>query len=287
MKEVKLYRFLPEQTALNERFDILDFSKCESDIRKYPVYKESYYCFLLIERGDAELIVDGQKANIKGPILVCSLPGDTWEWKHWENIHGKFLCFDAETLMSGLRGGYSLDPIPFLNPEQRFPFIPLSEERLKRLRLLAEDMEECVNDCPIHYDLLRGELWQFVFLAEKEYALNGNTGRKKEQKNHLMHFIKLVNLHFSSHHDVQFYANELHITPNYLNKICKSLLGISAFDYITNRIVSEAKTLLRLTKISVSEISYMLGYENPSYFIKIFKNKEGITPLEFHKKGTL
>ena len=189
--------------------------------------------------------------------------------------------------MSGLNGSYSLDPIPFLNPEERFPFICLSEKRFLRLRDLTMDMKECISEFPVHYDLLRAELWQFIFLAEKEYTLNGNKGRKQGQKNHVMQFIQLVNQHYASHHDAKFYADEMHISPNYLNKITKSNLGISAFDYITNRIMSEAKVLLRLSKINVSELSYRLGYENPNYFIRLFNKLVGMTPLEYHKRGTL
>ena len=287
MKEIKIYQFLSYEYPLNERMAILDFKDQESDLIKEPVYKESFYCFLFMEKGEADLTVAGESAHIKAPMLITALPGDTWQWKRWKDIKGYFICFDAETLMSGLKGGYSLDPIPFLDPEDRYPFIHLTDRRFKRLKLLTEDMKDCLNEHPVYYDLLRAELWQFIFLAEKEYILNGNNGRKREQPNHLMNFIQLVNNNYVSHHDVKFYAHEMHITPNYLNKIVKSNLGISAFDYITNRIISEAKVLLRLTKINISQLSYRLGYENPNYFIRLFNKIEGITPLEYQKRGTL
>ena len=286
-KEIKLFKFFSEDRPLTERFDVLEFQDCEDDILKYPIYKESYYSFLLLEEGEADITLDGVKSHVTAPAVVTGLPGDSWEWEHWSNIKGYFICFDAETLIAGLRGGYSLDPIPFLNPEQRYPFIPLSEARLTKLKTLTEDLIECISERPIFYDLIRAILWQFIFLTEKEYALNGNKGRKKEQKNHLLNFIHLVNKNYRSHHDAKFYADALNITPNYLNKITKSLLGLSAFDYITNRIISEAKVLLRLTKINISELAFKLGYENPGYVISIFKKLEGITPLEYQKKGTL
>ena len=286
-KEIKIYQFYQYDRPLNERFDVLNFKDQEQDLVNYPTYKEAFYCFFFMEKGEADITVAGQQAHVNAPVLITGLPGDTWEWKHWKGIEGYFLCFDAETLMSGLKGGYSLDPIPFLNPEERFPYICLSQERFTRLRELIRDMKECISEFPIHYDLLRAELWQFIFLAEKEYILNGNKGRKREQKNHVVQFIQLVNQNYSHHHDTKFYADEMHITSNYLNKIIKSNLGISAFDYIANRIMSEAKVLLRLTKINISELAYKLGYENPNYFIRLFSKMEGITPLEYHKRGTL
>lgn len=286
-KNIKIFQYFPHERNLNERFDVLSFLDCEDDIINSPIYKEAYYCFLFLEEGEADLTVAGQHANVKSPVLITALPGDTWEWKKYKDIKGFFICFDAETLMSGLRGGYSLDPIPFLNPEERFPFICLSEERFRKLRGLVDDMKECISEFPVYYDLLRAELWQFIFLVEKEYILNGHKGRKLDQKNHVIQFIQLVNQNYSRHHDTKFYADQMHITPNYLNKIIKSNLGINAYDYIANRIISEAKVLLRLTKISISELSYKLGYENPNYFIRLFKKIEGVSPLEYSKRGTL
>lgn len=286
-KSVIIYKFLPEEYPLTERFAIIDFKLLEPDIRKFPIYKEAYYCFLLMEKGEAELRVEGYSTFIKAPALITGLPGETWEWSKWKEIEGWFICFDAETLMAGLKGGYSLDPIPFLDSQGGFPFIPLSEEKFQRLRLLAKEMKECMDDFPIYFDLLRAELWQFIFLAEKEYVLNGNKGRKKVQKTHLMSFIKLVNQNYANHHDVKFYADSLHITPNYLNKIVNSNLGISAFDYISNRIISEAKVLLRLTQVNISELSFKLGYENPNYFIRLFNKIVGVPPMEYRKRGTL
>lgn len=286
-KNIKIYQYSAYERPLNERFDLLTFKDCEPDILQNFIYKESYYCFFFFIKGEADITVAGNHAKVKSPVLITGLPGDTWEWKSWEDVEGYFICFDAETLMSGLKRGFSLDPIPFLNPEERYPFICLSTERFLRLRQLIEDMKACISEYPVYYDLLRAELWQFIFLAEKEYILNGYKGRKLEQKNNVIKFIHLVNKHYNMHHDTKFYADEMHITPSYLNKIIKSNLGINAYDYITNRIISEAKVLLRLTKINISELSYKLGYENPNYFIRLFKKVAGVTPLDFSKRGTL
>lgn len=219
--------------------------------------------------------------------MIVGLPGDKWEWYNFKVAKAYFICFDAPTIMAGLKGGFSLDPIPFLSPHQRYPFIPLSTLRLEKLKSLAEDMKECLLDTPIFYDLLRAQIWQFIFLTEKEYSLNGNIGRNKMGKNHLMDFIHLVNIHYAKHHDTTFYAQSLNISPNYLNKLVKSKLNINTFQFIQNRIVSEAKTLLRLTRVNINELAFRLGFENTSYFIKCFKKSEGITPLEYRNRGTL
>lgn len=287
MEDITVFKFNSREWPLNQRLCVVASNYSGLPLEQISPYRESFYCFFLVEEGEASVKVNGAEAMVKAPELICGLPGDLWEWKDENRLWGRFICFEAPFILAGLKGGYSLDPISFLNPEQRYPFIPLSECKFQRLKLLVNDMEECMSENPVFYDLLRAQLWQFIFLSEKEYILNGNAGRKLECKNYLMRFMSLVNTHYAQHHDTGFYADQMHITPNYLNKICKTLIDTNARDYILNRILSEAKILLRLTNISVSELSYKLGFENTNYFIKIFKKNEGLTPGDYRRSGTL
>lgn len=287
MLQLKVFNFDSTDFPLNQRFVVLDFWDCIYDIETNPSYIDGFYNLFILEEGEAVLSIAGHKHKVKSPVLITGLPGDKWEWDSFNIKKGNFICFDGPTIMAGLKGGFTLDPIPFLNPQQRNPFIPLSNITFQKLKYLTEEMKECLLDNPVFYDLLRAQIWQFIFLTEKEYTLNGNKGRNKLSKNHLMEFIHLVNIHYAQHHDTGFYAGALNITQNYLNKLVKSKLNISAFQFIQNRIISEAKTLLRLTRVNINELAYRLGFESPSYFIKCFKKSEGITPLEYHKRGTL
>lgn len=287
MKKLRVFNFLPQDYPINERLAIIDFADCIYDLKEHPTYIEGFYCFLLIENGEVEISVSSRKSKLKSPVLITGLPGDIWEWHKFNVSKGYFICFDGPTVMAGLKEGFSLDPIPFLNPQERYPFIPLSTSKFNKLKSLTEEMKECLLDVPVVFDLLRAQIWQFIFLTEKEYVLNGNKGRRSISKNHLMEFIRLVNKFFATHHDTSFYAQKLHITPNYLNKLVKSKLNISAFQFIQNRIIAEAKVLLRLTEVNINELADRLGFENTSYFIHCFKKSEGITPLEYHKRGTV
>ena len=79
----------------------------------------------------------------------------------------------------------------------------------------------------------------------------------------------------------QDYANRLSIHVNHLNRCVKKVTGKTTSEIITNRLMVEAKTLLVHSSWNVAEISYSLGFEDPSYFAKIFKQHNGITPTAF------
>ncbi|KAF2506907.1 AraC family transcriptional regulator [Flavobacterium zhairuonense] len=80
---------------------------------------------------------------------------------------------------------------------------------------------------------------------------------------------------------VQYLADKLFISPNYLNDLLKNLTGQTTQQHIQNFLINKAKDLLTTTNLSVSEIAYQLGFEYPQSFNKLFKNKTHLTPLEF------
>lgn len=82
---------------------------------------------------------------------------------------------------------------------------------------------------------------------------------------------------------VQNVADELHLTPNYLSSMLKSLTGQSTQQHIHNKLISKAKQELSTSFLSVSEIAYNLGFEQLASFTKLFKNKTKMSPSEFRK----
>lgn len=283
-----LFKFSDANVPLMERIALIDIQEIKNIILNVPVMRSGIYSFLIIESGEADIEINGISKRVGPHDLACAIPGDIYVWKGMEDLKGKFILFDGPFLTAVLTGGFTLEPISYLNSNSHFPFIRLSEKRYKKLLELTAEMQETLEELPVFYDLLRVQLWQFVFLTEKEYIANQNKeGRKPNASNHVPNFISLVNKYFLTAHDAKFYAEKMNISPNYLNKIVKQALGISAYDYILDRILSEAKILLRLTDISIKELANQLGFEDPNYFIRCFKKSEGITPGEYRERGTL
>jgi len=82
---------------------------------------------------------------------------------------------------------------------------------------------------------------------------------------------------------VQFVAEKLNVSPNYLSSLLKVLTGQSTQQHIHDKLIEKAKEKLSTTDLSVSEIAYELGFEHPQSFSKLFKSKSGVSPLEFRE----
>jgi AraC family transcriptional activator of pobA len=78
-------------------------------------------------------------------------------------------------------------------------------------------------------------------------------------------------------------AQALHVSPNYLSGLLKTLTGKSTQHHIQDRLIGRAKEMLSTTGLSVNEVSYALGFDYPQSFSKLFKSKTQLSPAEFRR----
>ncbi|MGF7231640.1 helix-turn-helix domain-containing protein [Arachidicoccus sp.] len=85
---------------------------------------------------------------------------------------------------------------------------------------------------------------------------------------------------------VQYVAEMLHVSPNYLRGLLKVLTGQNTQQLIHDKLIEKAKVKLSLTELSISEIAYELGFEHPQSFTKLFKSKTKLSPLAYRQALT-
>lgn len=96
-------------------------------------------------------------------------------------------------------------------------------------------------------------------------------------------FKELLFSTLKTNHRVSDYASLLNITPNHLNKSVRTITGKSPTKWIDEALVLEARVLLYQSDLSISEIAAEIGFFDASYFSRLFKKYEGITPLAFRQ----
>ncbi len=80
---------------------------------------------------------------------------------------------------------------------------------------------------------------------------------------------------------VQFFADQINVSPNYLSDILRAITGQSTQQHMHQKLIEKAKELLSTINLSVSEIAYQLGFERPQSFNKLFKSKTNLSPTEY------
>lgn len=154
----------------------------------------------------------------------------------------------------------------------------------------------CIQDCLENSDEI--SKYNFTYSTLKQY------GSLKELKAFMMHTISLINNNKSEKKYSQIIEEGINIIENNygenlsLNDICNKIavsknyfcylfkreVGISPWTYLTQIRLKYAKRLLETTDLKTYEIAFKVGYDNPSYFSKIFKKTEDMTPNEYREK---
>jgi hydroxymethylpyrimidine/phosphomethylpyrimidine kinase len=97
-------------------------------------------------------------------------------------------------------------------------------------------------------------------------------------------FVSLVAEHYRTAHDVAFYADRLCITTRYLSQITDKVVGKSPKQVIADYIMSEAKTFLDTTCLTIQEIADRLGFSSQVLFCKFFKSQDNMSPSDYRKQ---
>ncbi|MCR9066328.1 MAG: helix-turn-helix domain-containing protein [Cytophagales bacterium] len=116
------------------------------------------------------------------------------------------------------------------------------------------------------------------------------TTRKITNHSIFNQFEELLSAYFSNGNSieralpsVQYFANELNVSANYLSRLLKNITGQSTKHFIHDKVIQLAKERLSTTDLSVSEIAYELGFEHLQSFSKLFKTKTNFSPSEFRQ----
>ncbi|MBB6126208.1 helix-turn-helix domain-containing protein [Mucilaginibacter lappiensis] len=112
--------------------------------------------------------------------------------------------------------------------------------------------------------------------------------REKVNIDVVQEFEKLVRNYFAQETlinsglpNVSYFASRMNLSPNYLSDLLHRFTGKTTQEHIHIQLVEKAKALLWSTQKNVSEIAYMLGFEHPSHFTRLFKNKTGYVPSDY------
>lgn len=94
-------------------------------------------------------------------------------------------------------------------------------------------------------------------------------------------YSKMVLNHYHEWHHVARYAEELRLTLPHLCSTIKAVSGRTAGDLITDAILMDAKSQLKITNLQIKEIAIALGFDNVAFFNRFFKSHTGMTPKEY------
>ena len=238
-----------------------------------PLHRDDYFAFCLLTKGEVSINVDFAERTLTGGHVGCMLPGQVHQYAKVREPEGWMMFVDGihlgeENLRSMQR--FALSPHP----------LPIDERRTEELNQLFLMLQKRMESTQAR-DFARVIIDIFAEVMSRNDDTNSLNPRHREV---LLRFVQLVDEHVTSHRQPSFYADRLNITTGYLNEILTATIGHSTSEYIQQSIVLRMKRELAYSTQSIQEISRQLGFEDYTYFSRLFSKATGVSPSTFRDK---
>ena len=251
-----------------------------------PYRRRDFYKIMLV-KGQSEVHFADKTIAIKKQGLSFSNPQIPYKWEHLDKIReGVYCIFDQQLFHEYGR----LTQYEVFQPNGKHIF-ELGDEQVHAVSDIFNRIEKEFNsEYKYKYDVIRNlisELLHFGLKLQPPVSQEKQSANASQRISAL--FLELLERQFpidDQHPAIQIksasdFADQLNIHVNHLNRAIKETLQKTTTQVIADRVIQEAKILLRHSKWGVAEIGYALGFTEPTHFNNFFKKHTSTSPTKF------
>lgn len=252
---------------------------------RFKPHRIQFYSIIFIRSGKGNHFIDFKTYDYqKGTIFfIAREQVHAFEWN--DQREAQFLTFTEDFFQKSRLGSTLIHSTGLFNYQMNEPKLQLNDEqfeRFDRLVTLIEkeygQMDEFVSE-----EIILSSLRIFLCFAERIRMEHQKELPISKYKEEFIYFQRLLKQHLFESRMVQFYAEKLNYSTKKLNRMSKDVVQRTAKDYINDLLIMEIKRFLMNTNLSIKEISFKVGFEEPTNFIKYFKKYTNKTPSQFRK----
>lgn len=273
-----------------------DFNVAYYEVNSVPIslpYHRRDYFKIWIIIGESKLHFADKTVHIEKdrPAIIFSNPLVPYSFETVDEDRCGYYAVFTEEFFKTTERNESLQESPLFRIGGDNVFFPDSAQ-LATFRYLFDKMIAEMNADYVHkYGMIKSYLTLIIHEAMKMQPALNSARHKNANERIATLFIELLERQFpieSLNRTLLLrragdYAAALSIHVNHLNFAVKEITGKSTSTHITDRLLKEAKAMLRHTDWSIADIGYSLGFEYPNHFNNFFKKNTGTTPLAFRK----
>ena len=252
----------------------------------YTPVRQNYYPLLCVQSGHIRNIVDLQHYELRKNDLLILKPTQIIQVESISpDTCGKIIAFE-KSLLAGEQG-HLLETLSFFSP-MASPVISLTDGEAESICKIINDISNKIHDINrphrrlIAINLISSLLLEIDAMYLLRHLQPEKISSRKEVVNNRFH--SLLSVHFLRERTVTFYANQLSITPKYLTEVTKEITGKTAGELIDDRVILEAKVLLKNPDSSIKNVAEMLHFSDQFFFSKYFKNFTGVSPSQYRNQ---
>jgi len=243
------------------------------------------YAIVWLKKGSGKFRIDLRTQQIFESNVILLSPGQHYMFEPAGMLEGYSIRFSQDFLcLAGLETSDLFHSTKHIG-ETIFPVVQLDNLAQAEIELIVLNMIKEYSNCfKSRTEALQGFLRILMIHLSRKIEITDSYPIGAGNNELLKKFILLLDKNFINKKMVNDYANDLAVSPNYLNEVIKRVTGFTASYHIHQRIILEAKRLALNPQINMKEIAYKLGYADMAHFSKFFKVNCGITFTDFRKQ---
>jgi AraC-like DNA-binding protein len=258
----------------------------ESDSNATRIYSRKDFYKICLTTGKSIIHYADKSFEMNGTILFFGNPHIPYSWETISTSYAGYTCLFSEDFLKLSDRSESLQQSPLFKIGGT-PILNITNQQREFLNTIFQKMiDEQQTDYAYKDDLMRNYINLIIHEALKLQPSDNYDKHKKASSRITSIFLELLERQFpieSADRPLQLktaqdYANSLAVHVNYLNRSVKEITGKPTTAHISERIISEAKALLKHTDWNIANIAYALGFEYPTYFNNYFKRMTGTNP---------
>lgn len=269
-----------------DHFYIVNYSEHKiNHSHKIKAYTHEFFEFSLAIGYDAWVSINEHKINVSKHNMWFVSPGQLTKWdmvKKEKNAFGFSVFFKPEILTYNAYNVY--DKFPFFknyNLGSLKVKDPLNSHYMHYLKQMDKEYKLHNNES---LDFIKAYLNILLNTVKREWQ---NASENQQIMTHSQKVVfnleEMIRSTEQKYKPVSFYAQKLNISPIYLSECVKKSTGKTAKQIIDEYTILAAKSILKHSFLSISEVAYKLGFDDISNFVKYFKKRSGLTPKQYLK----
>jgi AraC family transcriptional activator of pobA len=284
------FDWMPD-TIRNEigHFNIFKLEPFVGDKAQPVPYKRRDYYKIMLVIGNSKVHFADKVVEVQKQALSFSNPQIPYKWEHLDTVRDGFFCVFNQHFFHQYG---NLNQYSVFQPNGTHVF-ELTDEQVFNVQSTFERMFDEINSEYVHkYDVLRTLVFELLHFAMKmqPYEKFDKQPVNASQRISTL-FLELLERQFpidDNHQSVSLraasdYAGQLNVHVNHLNRAVKETTQKTTTQIIAERIMQEAKVLIKHSNWNVAEIAYALGFNEVTHFNNFFKKHTQLSPLKFRK----
>lgn len=254
-----------------------------------PYKRRDFYKVTLV-LGGGRLHYADRVIDVPPNALTFTSPQIPYKWEHTQNARSGYFCIFNRNFFEGFG---TLDKYAVYQPQGDRVF-ELTEAEVGHVSSIFEKMlGEIGSEYPHKYDLLRNHVFELLHFAMKRHpVVSRPESRAPAARRISTLFMELLERQFpidEDHRSLRLrtpseFSRQLNVHVNHLNRAIRETTGKTTTEFISERLLQEARILLRHSTWGIAEVAYALGFREPAHFSNFFKKNTGLSPSGFRRQ---